>query len=617
MRKILILLICLLWTSNCLAWTAYEKGTKPKLGYVRGDPSTSMGIGWQTWRDHHVADYLFSNYSFETSGISGWTGIGGITPSRSTSEHYIGSYSLKFIGSSASAFASCQISPDTTYTNMWDVRVMVKSASDTIKMGVCTSANWDSLKTMDVYSGEIDKQYFYEITADGSWQEMQCEFYNARYGTEVKPTNLYLLIGNTSGMSGTTIYIDSLEIVESHGTPIFASSVVKYYKDGVPGTIYTDSSATLEFSHERTLTGLTANTKYHYTVRSDTSGATYYQSSSFSFKTPPAPGSATSFSVGVFGDERGGSYHDMCRERSEYATGDSSLTGDVTTNPDSDKKWGLVADSFSTWFDNDNILAAFSIGDITTHACDYRYRKQVALAPFWQNIPYNISIGDHELNTFQPCRLGTTNTVAERYGKFDPLFPGVTDSVLSNMGYTYSSPLDSEDYNYFYDIGNTRFVIRHYETLTNSTAKAEFEDWFTAVCNRQPDYIDFVLMFVHRPLMVSCLGNSMHPEDIEFLNGKLSLCFYGDSHASEMVSFREFTGILVGNSGEGSNNPYDCVRRFDYASADEPFGWTKIDIHPEKLVVSFWAAYSNSGFTGKYRQFEVKTTVNAIRQSIK
>jgi len=162
------------------------------------------------------------------------------------------------------------------------------------------------------------------------------------------------------------------------------NSVVIWYETSVPvfTQVKTDKagyefiSNTRQTRHECTLTGLTPDTEYQYTVRCDSNLLP------FKFRTAPAPGSHTPFSFAYASDSRSG-----------YGGGERNLYG---TNAQIMSRIGALAvreGAAFVQFTGDQADGYLSDPDeMTLQNVNWIH----AVEPYWHYLPFNVGMGNHE-----------------------------------------------------------------------------------------------------------------------------------------------------------------------------------------------------------------------------
>ena len=139
---------------------------------------------------------LFTNPSFEAA-LTGWTGSGGLTQTRSTSESRLGGASLACTSTASSAYAASpvmSVAAGATYTaSAW-----IKGASGhTVQIGIY---EYNSSDVQIGYSSSDD------IALTGSWQRISI----SRDMTSTASTAKVAVVDSIEGDAGQTFYVDDV-----------------------------------------------------------------------------------------------------------------------------------------------------------------------------------------------------------------------------------------------------------------------------------------------------------------------------------------------------------------------------------------------------------------------
>lgn len=353
----------------------------------------------------------------------------------------------------------------------------------------------------------------------------------------------------------------------SYGSSVTAGGPVVVHEDGSSVPIQPISGSGPW--REARLTGLQANTTYHYSIGSQ---------SDKTFHTAPAAGSS-GFTVDVEGDigEPGG-FPDMQTIQNMIASSNPNLAMLVGDYPyaNGSPTTGSVDNFFgNASMGNNNGIEAFSL---TT-----------PVAPAW---------GNHEIDHANDNGTCTGDNLSDYKGRFDFANP-MEDPIYS----TYCNTGGGEDWNWF-DYGNVRFI---------SYPEPWADDWATwnakvgpIMASAQSNAnIKYIVTFGHRP----AYSSGYHPGETALLNytaalhakySKYVLSLNGHSHNYERTIPAQTGGVTYITAGTGGGYLEDgsCSNGWNSVngSCNQP-SWTAFRLmHYGYLKLTF----GSSGISGQF-----------------
>lgn len=585
--------------SETLPSYMFDKGTKPCLHFNKGRTDSSVSVTWSTSRYHDVNYSKINNYDFETD-ITGWTGINA-TIQQDASEFVTGTKSLKFTGSGDSAWVYTKAYPDPLSKNTYDIRFQIKVTTDySVKVAVSLTTDWTDRIYHIPYT---DDSTFYRdegLTSSMGWVTLDMEFISDNQAGGIYDS-VYILIGNNSGMTGKVFYIDSIRCYESHYTPIRGNTVLKYWEDGVPETVYTDSTDESVTFHRADIYGLTPDTKYWYNVRTDTSGSVYYQSDTYYFYTaPPVHQFTRNFTFASFSDFRGTAYHDYCRDR-WYNSG-NGITLDTYEFSNGYFKQNFDSLAKNHWDDIDFLTGP---GETTTHNCPTRYWKQFNIMDTVTAYKtWTPQIGDHE-PYYIGCYLHPNADSSDRFGICEAFEPTISDSNMSAQGYGNGHIYDS--LSFYFDYQNCRIIHRYWEYEEQPSNRAEFWNWFENAALNLPDGIEWVFFFTQETFLNS--GNA-NPSGDDYANlyrlrDKITAVFQGDVHQFEVF---DYDGIPIWSTANGGNSASD-ISQFSWNDGNiywyRGIGYTLITVKEDRVLITEYISNDLNGQGNEGKLYEI------------